>query len=317
SSDEDGSDFRTYTSAFQAGVELRKAMAHALNKFRMSGARSIGTDVEAGEVDPGDIEEAAEAIESDMSPLAALAVEPLESIKFLNGRETETATEIAHGPGIAIALSQSVFRNAVFGRAQSRITNALRHKRLTGHLIQEPTEKSYQARLEDYREFAGRLEKLLLAVLHVLAITRRPEAIDLAMTIRPDIDFGSLADDTSQEPEWQDSSIISISAVRAAERFYDYAGARAAGNDPLVALMADARKAFRGNARQGFNDDDLKKDEVVDSFAEAVPHLLSLRREIDAFVRFAASQEWDALFDSDTAVFTQQFQLLYGVQHGA
>ena len=170
----------------------------------MSGARSIGTDVEAGEVDPGDIEEAVEAIESDMSPLAALAVEPLESIKFLNGRETETAKEIAHGPGIAIALWQSVFRNAVFGRAQSRITNALRHKRLTGHLIHEPTEKSYQARLEDYREFAGRLEKLLLAVLHVLAITRRPEAIDLAMTIRPDIDFGSLADDTSQEPEWQD-----------------------------------------------------------------------------------------------------------------
>ena len=83
SSDEDGSDFRTYTSVFQAGVELRKAMAHALNKFRMSGARSIGTDVEAGEVDPGDIEEAVEAIESDMSPLAALAVEPLESIKFL------------------------------------------------------------------------------------------------------------------------------------------------------------------------------------------------------------------------------------------
>ena len=34
-------------------------MAHALDKFRMSGARSIGTDVEAGEVDPGDIEEAA------------------------------------------------------------------------------------------------------------------------------------------------------------------------------------------------------------------------------------------------------------------
>ena len=81
--------------------------------------------------------------------------------------------------------------------------------------------------------------------------------------------------------------------------------------------MADARKAFRGNARQGFNDDDLKKDEVVDSFAEAVPHLLSLRREVDAFIRFAASQEWDALFDNDTAVFTQQFQLLYGEHHGA
>ena len=47
------------------------------------------------------------------------------------------------------------------------------------------------------------------------------------------------------------------------------------------------------NARQGFNDDDLKKNGCR-HFAEAV-HLLSLRREIDAFVRFAASQEWDAL----------------------
>jgi len=316
SSDEDGSDFRTYPSVFQAGIELRKAMAHALDKFRMSGARSIGTDVESGEVDPGDIEEAAEAIESDISPLATLAAEPFVSIKFLNGRETETATEIAHGPGIAIALSRSVFRNAVFGRAQSRITNALRHKRLTHELIQTPAETNYAARLEDYREFAIRFEKSLLAVLHILATARHPEAIELAMTLRPDIDFGHLSEETSQEPEWQDSSVISISAVRAAERFYNYAGARAADDDPLSILMADARKAFRGNARQGFNDEDIENEDVIDSFAEAVPHLLSLRREVEAFVRFAAEQEWAALFDSDTHVFTHQFQLLYGEPHG-
>lgn len=313
---EDGNDFRTYQSVFQAGVELRHVMSYALDKYRMSGAKSIGTDVEAGEVDPGDIEDATEALDALITPLATLADAPFGSIKFLNGRETETAAEIALGPGMAIALSRSVFRNAVFGRAQGRITNALRHKRLSSELLADAAETDYPARLENYHDLAGRLDRSLLAVLHVLAMDRNPQAIILAMAMRPDLDFGLLAEETDAEPEWQDASVVSISAVRAAERFFERAGSRSSDGDPIGELMAEARKAFRSNSRQGFTDEDMEDDEVLESFADAVTPLLALRREVAAFLKSADVVDWSRPYEEDREVFTRQFHLLYGGHHG-
>ena len=317
SSDADvGGDYRTYQSVFQTGVELRLLMAHALDKYRMSGARSIGTDVEAGEIDPGDIEDAAEILDSVTMPLQALSEPPLDAVKFLNGRETEIASEVALGPGIAIPLAQSVFRNAVFGRAQSRITNALRHKRVTAELLTDAAETDYPARFQDYRDFCERLERSMLAVLHVLTVARRPEAIELAISFKPDMDFGALAEGTSDEPEWQDDTVVSITAIRAADRFYERADARAGGNDPLGELMAEARKAFRANARQGFNDDDIEDVDILDTFADAVTPLLALRKEMISFLKFAEETDWSRPFSEDREVFTQQFQLLYGDLNG-
>jgi len=291
-------------------------MAFALDKYRMSGARSIGPDFEAGEIDPGDIEEAAEAMDANSAPLATLSQAPLDRVKFLNGRETETAGEIALGPGIATALSRSVFRNAVFGRAQSRITNALRHKRLTRDLLTDAAEVDYPARLEDYFDLGKRLDRSLLAVLYVLATQRRPEAIELALALRPKMDLGVLAENAETEPEWQDASVVSIAAVRAADRFFERADARSGGDDMLGALMAEARKAFRGNARQGFSDDDIADADTLDCFADAVAPLLSLRREIASFLATAGAADWEAPFAEDREVFTQQFQRLYGGHHG-
>lgn len=313
--EDESNDYKTYQSVFVAGVELRLLMAHALDKYRMGGARSIGVDVEAGEVDPGDIEESMEILDAMVLPLRVLAEPPLDTVKFLNGRESETASEIALGPGVAAALARSVFRNAVFGRAQSRITNALRHKRLTPQLLADPAETDYPARLDAYRDLTGRLDKSLLAVLHVLATARRPEAIELAIGIAPEMDFAALSDATSDEPEWTDDNVVSITAMRAAERFFDRASARAGGDDPLNTLMSDARKAFRGNARQGFGDDDVENEDTVDAFVDAVRPLLALRKEIDAFLVAADVMDWQPLFAEDREVFTRQFQRLYGEVH--
>ena len=313
--EEESNDYKTYQSVFAAGVELRLLMSYALDKYRMDGARSIGVDVEAGEVDPGDIEDAMEVLEAMVLPLRALSEPPLDAVKFLNGRESETASEIALGPGIATALARSVFRNAVFGRAQSRITNALRHKRLTSQLVSDPAETDYPARLEGYRQLTERLDKSLLAVLHVLATARRPEAIELAIAISPDMDLTGLSDAGSDEPEWEDANIVSITAMRAAENFFDRAGARAGDGDPLSALMADARKAFRANARQGFGAEDVENGDIVDAFADAVRPLLALRKEIEAFVAAVDEVDWLQPFSEDREVFGQQFQRLYGEFH--
>jgi hypothetical protein len=313
---DDGGDYRTYQSVFRAGIELRLLMTHALDKYRMSGARSIGTDVQAGEIDPGDIEDAAEILDSVTMPLEVLLEPPLDAVKFLNGRETETASEMALGPGIANSLAQSVFRNAVFGRAQSRITNALRHKRATAELLTDAAETDYPTRLQDYHDFCEQLERSILAVLHVLTVARRPEAIELMISLKPDMDLGALAEGILDEPKWQDDSVVSITALRAADQFYERAGARAGGDDPLGTLMAEARKAFRANARQGFNDNDIADEDILDTFADAVTPLLALRKEITLFLKSVEEADWRRLYTEDRKVFIQQFQLLYGDLNG-
>lgn len=319
--DEETADFKTYQGAFSAAVELRRVLRFAIEKYRISTARSIGADREAGEVDPGDPDidafdsdeeaDAVDALVGALDPLKALAEPPLEAVKFLNGRENETAAEIALGPGIAPALPRSVFRNAIFGRAQNRITNALRHGRLTDTLLVEAPEGDYPGRLDDYRALHERIERTLLAVLHVLAMDRRPEAIELALAIRPGLDLAHLAGAPDGEAEAGDRTVVSITAARAAERFFERAGARAGGGDPLAALMAEARKAFRANARQGFDEAGVEAEDVVDVFAESVTPLLALRREIVDFLASAGDRDWQPPFHEDREVFTRQFRVLY------
>jgi len=308
----EGSDFKTYQSVFEAAIQLRRVMEHALDQYRLGGARSIGGDFEAGEIDPDVIDAAVEVLETAIDPLMELGQAPLDAIKFLNGRESETAAEIALGPGVAIAVSRSVLRNAVFGRVQNRITNALRHDRLSDGLLEESAETDYGARLADYDALADRLERTLLAVLHVLATARRGEAIELAMALRPDLDLSGLVEAEADEPEWADDNVVSITAVRAADRFFDHAGARAGTDQPLGMLMAEARKAFRGNSRQGFSEEDLESPEMIDGFAAGVSVLLALRREVTEFADDCAAQDWAPDFAEDRDVFTRQFRILYG-----
>ena len=68
-----------------------------------------------------------------------------------------------------------------------------------------------------------------------------------------------------------------ISAERARKRFFDYANDTSNLSNPLANLFADARKAFRNNSRQGFNDDHIDDELSVDNFADAVPSLIKVR----------------------------------------
>ena len=312
SSDKNESNFKLFSSVFKVGIELRKAISHRLEKLKFENASSLGKDKEAGEVDPDKIEEIVVAVENDTQPLRALAETPLNTIKFLNGRETETAEEVCHGPEISVALSHSVFRNAVFGQAQNRITNALRHKRLTCDLLQNSGSTNYLDKLKIYRDLSCSFDRSLLAVLHVLLMARRPEAIELAMAIRPNIDFGELAEIDAQEPEWADLSLVNISAERARKRFFDYANNNSNVSNPLANLFSDARKAFSNNSRQGFNADQIDDELSVDNFADAVSSLIKVRRDLVAFVNFAEKREWSQKFTKDSLVFSQHFKFLYG-----
>ena len=143
-------------------------------------------------------------------------------------------------------------------------------------------------------------------------MARRPEAIELAIAIRPNIDFGELEEIDAQEPEWEDLSVVNISAERAQKRFFDYANDTSNLSNPLANLFADARKAFRNNSRQGFSDDHIEDELSVDNFADAVSSLIKVRRDLMAFVNFAGKREWSQIFAKDSLFFSQHFKFLYG-----
>lgn len=307
-------DFKTYQGVFEAAVQLRRVLQYAFERYQLSGARSIGADREVGEIDPADIEEAVAAMEEAIEPLQRLAEPPLDGIKFLNGRETGLAGDVALGPGVAPALTHSVLRNAVFGRAQNRITNALRHGGFGDALIDGAPEADYNRQLESYEELLARVETTLLAVLYGLAQGRRTETVDLVLTLRPDIDLAGLKE--SDEPEWQDDNVVSLRATSAVDRFFDGLAETGRKTGPLGKLMTEARKAFRGNARQGFSEDGLGDDDILDGYADGVDALLALRKELSDFVDGAGRTDWSRHFDQDAGIFQQQFRILYGGADG-
>jgi hypothetical protein len=307
-------DFKTYQGVFEAAVQLRRVLQYAFERYQMTGARSIGADREAGEIDPAAIEEAVAAMEEAVEPLQRLAESPLDEIKFLNGREAGLAGDVALGPGVAPALAHSVLRNAVFGKAQNRITNALRHGGLDDGLIDGAPEADYNRQLKSYGDLLGRVETTLLAVFYGLAHGRRAETIDLVLALRPDIDLAGLKD--SDEPEWEDDNVVLLHATSAVDRFFDGLAETGRKTGPLGKLMGEARKAFRGNARQGFSEDDLGDDDILDGYVDGASALLALHKELSDFVDGAGRIDWPDHFDRDTSIFHQHFRILYGGADG-
>ncbi|MBF0336182.1 MAG: hypothetical protein HQL40_21535, partial [Alphaproteobacteria bacterium] len=78
----------------------------------------------------------------------------------------------------------------------------------------------------------------------------------------------------------------------------------------LAALAAQARRAFRGLSRQGFEDDAVPAN--ADGFAAGAECLRALARTLDLLIARLDAGEWDQRFEADRALFGRQFELLYG-----
>ncbi|MBF0306597.1 MAG: hypothetical protein HQL41_13215, partial [Alphaproteobacteria bacterium] len=192
---EDGADFRTYRSVFKAFVRLRQSLRLASDRRAVEGARPIGGDFEAGEVDPATLDQAIEAATSEVSPLASLSEPPAAAVKFLNKRETALLELPLECGDEARPLALSLLRAEVFGEAQGRISQSLRRK-VDGAglaaLVSAADAIPYAQRIEAWRELSLHLSRALLASLHALLRARRPEALSLMVALRPDIDLRPL-----------------------------------------------------------------------------------------------------------------------------
>ena len=126
SADQQGGDFRTYRSVFDGFVSLMRALDAAQTQQSTQWAVPIGSDFDAGEIEPDSLIAAVDPIGEWQSPLAVLMDDPVNRIKFLNEVERKDLDLLLDRGPLALDLPLSVLRYEVFGLSQSRIRQGLR-----------------------------------------------------------------------------------------------------------------------------------------------------------------------------------------------
>lgn len=309
-------DVKTYRSVFRLAGHLICVLRYAEDQYKMNGALPIGTDIESGEVDPGDLEAALAHLDRDIHPLEELDAVISSGVKFTNKREMDALKEALHGDEITSRLPLSILRNAVFGDAQASLVQTLRQSKPTDmtQAISETPEGTYEARIEVYSKLCNHLEQMLLASFHVLAHAGNGTAATIALALRPDMDISDLAPDPD-EPDWGDSNVVSFQAENAVGRFFDRVADENSGE--LGQLAGAGRHAFKNISRQGFSDADIEQNDVIDLFEQGSIPLIAVRKELIRFLTdHTASIDWDQQMSTDTPLFHAQFTTLYGGQNG-
>ena len=231
----------------------------------------------------------------------------------------ETLDGFIYGAGTANDLPLSVLRNAVFGRAQSRITNSIRKNPTvdeTLSFIETATDIDYESQIDRLYSLVEHLNGTMLASLHVLIHVGRIESASIIMSLLPSLDLKELAEGMS-EPDWGDSNVVSLHAETTASRFIQVLQRGAESNAELQELLSQALKAYKGNSRQGFQEKDLDSNDVINGFVIAVDALMSSEKELKSFLNHSIENvDWSRQFKEDESIFKDQYRLLYGAENG-
>ena len=121
-------DFRAFRTVLDAFVAFQRALELAEDYAAVQRAAPVGSDREAGEIDPEALSGIFDVPGQWESPLPLLAEEPVKRIKFLTNREKESLQLLLDLGPMSRRLPLSLLRAEVFGSIQSRITQALRRK---------------------------------------------------------------------------------------------------------------------------------------------------------------------------------------------
>lgn len=315
----EGPDFRTFAAVFRAFVRLRQVLEQARDFRALGNARPIGPDRDAGEVDPDSILSLVENIDERGNPLAALRDPPAAAIKFLNKTEAAELELLMDCGKTGLALPLSVLRCEVFGAAQARITQARRRKlapAALGAVIEDCVQDDYLARQALLARLAQHTDRALLASLEVLAAARRPEAVSLVASMRPDIDLRPLA--TFLIDSDGDGKIVQLDSPAVRESLMAAMACPQTVGPELATLMGEAGKALKGFSRQGFGEAERARPDADEGFAVGAPPLLEIKRQLAAFRRKLGVTRlplggWEGQFEADREIFRDQFRVLYGV----
>ncbi len=302
--DKDDIEAKTYRGVYETASRLITALDGAQDRLAGSRAAPIGTDFEAGEIDPMDTDAVTALFDEGQSPLTRILEICTEQVKFVNTNEADLFSEIPLATSTGRRVPVSVLRNAVFGAAQLRMTTALRRKTSMDGLFPKHPDALYQARLRTYRDAIESTERLALAAFWLLHQEHRAEAINLALKLAPDLDWEALLGGSDEN---HTGNVVSLAKNNAVQTFFA-TKARTKGNE-LEALLADAKRAWRIVNRAGFKD---PSPSIVDIVEEAVPDVLCLIEDVHRFLeRDAHGVDWMHYENVDQKTFHDVLNTLY------
>ncbi|MDF1794310.1 MAG: hypothetical protein P1U88_20525 [Thalassobaculaceae bacterium] len=291
---------------------LRTALQVAFERHAIGSAKPVGTDREAGEVDPGTVLSILEVHDGEADELRALQMEPAARVKFLTGREVAELDLIARLGSHAGALALSVLRCATFGAVQSRLSQALRRHapadEIAGMAALEGCEP-YDQRIGHWRNLEVRLDRMALAALAALVEADRAEAAMEVLARLPAADLTGLRDRLPSEADGP--NVVALRPGGTVGMVAALADTKVVGPD-VSGLIADARRALRGLGRTGFGADERRLDQVIDGMAAGAP---LVRRLLVRLGNVRAAAEMRLAGDSfarDSVRFRDGFEALYG-----
>lgn len=245
--------------------------------------KPIGGDLDAGEVDVGDVDGLASLMEDAGSPLDPFREGgQLAELKLLNPTECERlAFLLDHGRALTL-FARTFLRREVFGPVQNKLTNQKRHKSRSDDQLQELL--AMASIVDDgYRNVQDGLvaerDRLVDKLLGIYAVARHYEPLTF--------------DAHDQLAQWFD-------------------------DDALQTLELRRRQAMRAFAamRRGKIQEAMTTQAVADLLISAIDPLVAvverLNAMIDALDRSFGRDGPDALLDADKPRFAETFATLYG-----
>ncbi len=296
-------EFRTYRRAYQRFADFTAALAASQSQRAAEAAAPLGLDWEAGEVEPEDMSQAGDGL-GDLAtwsdPLPLLDSGPAAAIKFFTtaGEREPLAPLTEFGP-FAQRLPLAFLRYVAFGAVQAAITTALQFhpgESVSDELLICATAESYSTRRDLYEKLQQRLDRLEKATYHALrqaSASRDVEGDNVTVLAPPD----------------------AHAIFEAARRDMDHGDGPS--DDQLMALEAEAARAFKQITRRGFEAEALLDEAHQEGFRIGAGVLYTVGKVLDGYLLRLAGLEGEggleSLFAADTAVFAAQFRKLYGV----
>ncbi len=299
-------DARTYKSVFETASTLLLALHAATERLAASKAKRIGVDIDAGEVDPADVEYIVATMDADSAPSEKIRERCGTLVNFITGAESDIASEVPTSRLVSRQLPISALRNAVYGAQQTRFSVGLRVSlaHLEG-LMPIPGAPVYRDRLKAYSKTADRLERICYAAVWVLYCHGENGAIVGALRLAPDIDWGALRESALEESE---EDVVSFHAHSAAKSFFatepDVRGSE------IAAFLAEAKRICRRVNREGFCEP-VSTDAVLvlnDVLLDVLNLVDLMRTQLRS--DFSAVS-WPDVEQSDAALFAEMFRSLY------
>ena len=271
-----GADFRGYRNTFLAFLSLARVLAEGEDRARFDRVAPIGSDFEAGEIDPAAGSAAAPEGAAHDDPLARLEEEPAAAVKALNRREL-ALLRLPVGESDAVRrLPRSYLRAECFGPVQNRLSQALRRKAGAAELasvVASGPDPGYCTQIEALDKADAHVRRVAKACLYVL--------------------------------HWMGGDAGGGGCGQG----------RASDTVPSLdfRLLGEARKAFEGLNRAGFERGAPGNPALAPAYGALADELPRVAERLGAVLRtLGPPDSWEDAEAEDRPLFSRTFARLYG-----